>query len=179
MPPITKLLPLTFTAAWNNTGEDSSSVYIKAAALGVVAGMRSMLPFALLNWTKDQSQETLDEATVERVLNSPGVQFLTSSAALGEVLGDKLPLTPDRTNRGPFVGRLVIGALAGMTLCRRYDQSPLVGAALGAAGAGAGTLLGYYGRLTLAQATGVSDTVWGLTEDVVALGLGLFAVRKK
>jgi uncharacterized membrane protein len=138
-----------------------------------------MLPFALLNWTKDHDQEISDEVTIQRVLNSPGVQFLASSAAVGELLGDKLPMLPDRTNSGPFMGRLVIGAFAGMTLCRRYHQSLLVGAAIGAVGAGAGTLLGHYSRGVLGQTTGVSDTVWGLAEDVVALGLGLFAVRKR
>jgi uncharacterized membrane protein len=176
---IASLLPPSYIFLWATTSEGSSAVYIRAATLGVVAGMRSMLPFALLNWTKDHEQEVSDEITLQRVLNSPGVQFLASSAAIGELLGDKFPMIPDRTKSGPFMGRLMIGAFAGMTLCRRYHQSPLVGAALGAAGAGAGTLLGYYSRVVLGQTMGVSDTVSGLAEDVVALGLGLFAVQKR
>ena len=176
--PIADKLPLKFTSAFSTQAGAESSVYLKAATIGVVAGMRSTLPFALLNWKKDQSQLPDDASTFQRVMNSPGVQFLASSAFIGELIGDKLPIIPSRTKHGPFIGRLVIGATAGMTICRRSDQSPLVGAALGAVGAAVGTWLGHYSRITLAQSTGVSDTVWGLTEDALALGLGTFAVQK-
>jgi uncharacterized membrane protein len=152
-------------------------VYLRAAMLGVVAGSRSMMPLALLSWTSDTNED--GAMTPSRLLRSPVSRLVTSLAAVGEIVGDKLPMTPNRTNPGPFAGRLVIGALGGMVLFRRAHLPPALGIVTGAMGASIGTLAGYYSRVWLSRTTKIPDPLWGSLEDVLALGLGLLAVDEQ
>src|SRR5260370_33319863 len=93
--------------------------------LGVVAGSRSMMPLALLSWASDTNENST--TTPSRLLRSPGSRLVTSLAAVGEIVAAKLPMTPNRTNPGPFAGRLVIGALAGMAILRPAHRPPALG----------------------------------------------------
>ncbi|MBA2595946.1 MAG: hypothetical protein H0V00_04890, partial [Chloroflexia bacterium] len=49
----------------------------------------------------------------------------------------------------------------------------LLGATLGAAGAGLGAKGGYHARVFLGCHTMLPDPVWGAVEDVVAIALGV------
>ena len=154
----------------------SNDLIIRTAALGIVAGMRSMMPLALLNWTNPPA-EGEDTSLAGRLSNLPAARISVTTAALGEIIADKLPNTPSRIKPGPFLGRIAIGGQVGSTMFRRANKSALMGAAIGAAGATLGTLIGYYSRTTLDKNTGVPDTVWAVTEDAIAFSLGLYAVR--
>ena len=154
----------------------SNDLIIHTAALGVVAGMRSMIPLALLDWTKPAA-EGEDNSLVSRLSNLPAARISVTTAALGEIIADKLPNTPSRIKPGPFLGRIAIGGQVGSTMFRRANKSAIMGAAIGATGATVGTLIGYYSRTTLDKTTKVPDPVWGVTEDIIAFSLGLFAVR--
>jgi uncharacterized membrane protein len=140
-------------------------VYVRTTTLGFVAGLRSMMPLAVLNWTSDRTQSGTASAAL----------LLTTLAALGEVVADKLPVVPSRTSPGPLTGRLVIGGLVGMVLCRRAHLPPVLGIVTGAMGAAAGTFAGNYSRTRLSQATKIPDLLWGGLEDMLALGLSLLA----
>jgi uncharacterized membrane protein len=156
---------------------DTTTIYMRAALLGFVGGLRLMTPFAMLNRTRE-----LDPApgsTIEQVLASPITRIVIDLMASGELLGDKLPQAPNRISPGPLIGRIGLGALAGMSICRRYQRSLLPGAILGAVAAGAGTYAGYYARTTLAKTTKLPDIVLGLVEDGIAFGLGSIAVKDK
>lgn len=147
----------------NITAEEE--IYRRAAWLGIVAGLRSMLPEALLTWSAEQP--------------SPSLKTLTALLAAGEIVGDKLPFTPSRLKSGSLIARLTVGALAGGLLCRRYQQSPIQGAIRGAIGAGLGSVAGYAYRSVAADLTGVPDIVWALVEDSIAIGLGAKATDLK
>lgn len=154
---------------------ENVAVYVRAAALGFVGGLRSMTPFALLDWTKGHNPEPRN--TFEQVLDSPLTRIVTSLLASGELVGDKLPQTPSRLSPGPLIARLGVGALAGLSIARRYRRSLLIGALLGAAGAGAGAAAGYYARSALVKATNIPDPVVGVLEDGLAFGLGTLIVK--
>jgi uncharacterized membrane protein len=153
---------------------DPTIVYVRAATLGFVTGLRSMTSFALLSWLKDDDSDPQDP--VEAFLDYPAVRLITALLALGELVGDKLPIIPSRLSPGPLFGRLVIGALAGMSICHKARQPLAFGALLGAAGAGAGSFAGHYGRTTLAKATKTPQWLWGIGEDWLAVYLGSLAV---
>jgi uncharacterized membrane protein len=157
-------------------GGDAGMAYIRAATLGFVSGLRSMTPLALLSWLR-RGRNTEPQDGPGSWLGSPALQLVTALLASGELLGDKLPSVPSRLSAGPLASRFIIGALAGMTISRSNRQSPLVGTLLGAAGAGVGSLAGYYVRSTLAKASKIPPWVWGLAEDGLALYLGSFAVK--
>ncbi len=156
--------------------DNPMNVYLRAGLLGFVTGLRSMTPFALLNWTRRVGVDA--DSTIDQFLDAPASRVVSSMLAIGELVGDKLPMTPDRTAVGPFLGRITIGAIAGAAICQRSRVSPLIGAAIGATTASAGTAAGYYTRKSLSKIKFVPSFVWASAEDALALGLGYIATRK-
>lgn len=154
----------------------STNIYLRVALLGFVTGLRSMAPLALLSWTRRVGADA--DETIAQVLGAPAGTVVTSLLAAGELVGDKLPITPSRISAAPLLGRIAIGAFAGMTLAQREKASPVMSAALGMAGASVGALTGYYGRQSLNKIKWVPGFVWAGLEDSLALGLGLLATKK-
>ncbi len=167
--PRANLLPGT------NVADEASIVYVRAAILGFATGLRSLIPFALLSWLQGDN-DSKSKDPVETLLDHPAVRLITALLALGELVGDKLPNTLSRLKPGSLIVRLVIGSLAGMSICRQYRQSLILGALLGIGGAGAGSFVGYYGRTTLAKATRIPQWLLGIAEDGLAIYLASLAV---
>jgi len=141
-----------------------SDAHRRATQLGFVAGLRSMMPAALLVRTSEQP--------------SPALQGLTDFLAAGELIGDKLPMTPSRLSSGPLIGRIVFGAVAGALVSRRFNQALLDGAICGALGAVAGSIVGYAYRTLVSQGLNLPDFVGAIVEDGTAITIGLNAVSK-
>ncbi len=160
------------TSNGNPTG-----VYLRAGILGFVAGLRSMTPLALLNWTSRIGVDA--ESALEQFLDAPASRVIASTLALGELVGDKLPFAPSRVSAGPLLGRIAIGGLAGAALCQRNRVSPIIGIAIGATAASIGSAAGHYGRKSLDKIKFVPDFVWASAEDTLALGLGYLATRNQ
>src|SRR6202035_4882923 len=95
--------------------------------------------------------------------------------AIGELIADKLPFTPSRKAAGPFIARIVSGALCGATIGAARNSIVLM-SVLGAVGAVAGTLGGAAARAKLAAAFR-RDLPAALLEDVVAVGLAVLSVQ--
>lgn len=148
--------------------EHALNLYIRTTALGFITGIRSMSSLALLGWTSDNSPKGLQLP----------IHLLTTFAALGEAVADKLPVIPSRTSPGPFIGRLVIGGASGLILCRREQVPPILGVVTGALGAATGAFASTYVRTKLSKATKIPDPVSGILEDVLVTGLGTLVVRK-
>jgi uncharacterized membrane protein len=97
--------------------------------------------------------------------------------AIGELVVDKLPMTPKRTTAVPFVARILMGALCGVCLCEILNQPPfLTGAVLGAIGAVIGTFAGYEIRRRLVRSLNIKDIFVAIFEDLIAVGLACFLV---
>jgi uncharacterized membrane protein len=140
-----------------------------AFGLGIVAGLRSMTPPAVVAWAARLGHLELT-ATPLAWLGSGVAAWLFAAAALGELVADKLPFTPNRTAVGPFLGRLLTGALAGGALVTGHGGSLAGGAVAGVAGAIVGTFGGYRARTSLVRALGTPDYVVAVLEDLVAVG---------
>lgn len=156
-----------------NADPEMMRLYRSATLLGVVAGLRSSIPFAFLSLGE---QSEADSSSPLRYLLSPQAKSLSVLSVLGEVLGDKLPFTPSRLKSGPFAGRVIAGALAGVILFRRQGQSIVTGALLGGVGAIVGSVAGNFFRTVMTEATPIPDFLWALVEDAVALYLASEAV---
>lgn len=154
----------------------STTTYSRAALLGFVAGMRSQLPLALLARSAPGACGGA-AGLVVRQLHTPVARWLTALAALGELIGDKLPMTPSRLDPGPLAGRFLFGGVAGGILARKAGCSTAAGALLGAAGAGIGAFTGYHLRAALATSSPAPDPLLGAAEDGIALALGLRATH--
>lgn len=106
---------------------------VQAALIGVAAGMRAAVAPALVAHHVRRSPH----APLGRLgwLGSRRAAGALTLAAAGELVGDKLPATPDRTDLGPLVGRALSGALCGAALCRAAGGRGARGALVGAVSA--------------------------------------------
>jgi uncharacterized membrane protein len=145
--------------------------------LGVVTGLRSQLPSAMLAWRASRGDLPAEVSGPAALLQRKSSLRVAAVAAAGEMVGDKLPQTPSRLDSGPFVGRLALGATAGAGLASAFGQSQVLGAAFGAAGAAVGSVAGYRLRAMAAERTPLPDLAWALVEDGVAITLALRATR--
>jgi uncharacterized membrane protein len=134
--------------------------------LGAVAGLRSILPLALLAWL----------APPVPWLSAFWARWLFGLAAAGELVSDKLPRTPSRLNPGPLIGRLVLGGLVG-SLSVVPTQTPVwMGALIGALASAAGSFGGAKLRAVLVRKTGKPDLWIALLEDALAIGAATWAL---
>ena len=107
-----------------------------------------------------------------RWLATPTSATVFGFLALGEIVGDKLPMTPNRIDPGPLFGRTATGALSGAAICQAEGEETMIGAAIGAASALASTFAFYHLRRLAGQSKLIPDPVLGAVEDVFAYGVG-------
>jgi uncharacterized membrane protein len=148
----------------------------RALLLGVVTGMRTSLAVALLAVEAERGRFDPGAGRLARRLASPGGAVGALLSAAGELLVDKLPVTPDRLAAGPFLGRLATGGMVGAAVHYDAGYARPLGAVLGAAGAGLGAVAVTRVRTMVADRTQLPAPLLGAVEDVVAIGLGLAVV---
>lgn len=111
-------------------------------------------------------------------LGSTAAVVVFTLAALTELVLDKLPSTPNRTNVMGLGSRIVFGGLSGAAVATASLHPAMLGAVLGAVGAIVGTFGGYHLRMRLVRALRVPDFAIACLEDVVAIGGGLLIVSR-
>ncbi len=137
----------------------------------------SQIPLALLA-AKSNRAAVGSLASPLHLLRPWGVAIGLGLSAVGEVIGDKLPIAPSRLRPAPFVGRLSFGAAAGAVLARGAGSAAALGGTMGALGAFAGTLAGYTARVQGHKASGLPDPLLAVLEDVVAAAIGLLSLSR-
>jgi len=140
-----------------------------AFAIGVIAGLRSMTAPAVMAWGAHAGRLALC-GTPLALLSSAAARYSLTGFAIAELVMDKLPTTPSRTRPGPFVWRLLTGALSGAAITSGAGDGLGAGAVAGALGALLGALGGNKARTGLVRALKVPDYVVAVAEDVVAVG---------
>lgn len=149
----------------------------RALMAGAAAGLRSMAPMGVFAHAHDDAPRAgWKQWPVMR--SKPG-RLALQMAWLGEAVVDKSPVVPPRTDPGPFGGRLVFGALAGMAVGTRNTgaRSRLLGALAGATAAGLAAWAGTQGRTALTDDLGLPDLPGALAEDALAYTLARAAIR--
>lgn len=153
-------------------------VFALAAGIGIVAGLRAVTAPAMVSWAARLGWLSLQGSPLA-FMGSTVAVALFSLGAIGEYVNDKLPKTPSRTAPPQLIARIVMGGLSGACLCASAGQSLLVGALLGAIGAGIGTFGGYQVRTRLVRALNVKDIFVAIPEDLVAIGLAYCLVHAR
>lgn len=151
------------------------NLFILAVAIGIVAGLRSLTAPAVVAWGAHLGWLNLHSSPLSFMGSTPAV-VVFSLLAIGELIGDKLPMIPKRTAPAPLIARIITGGLCGACLCAAAEKSLLVGALLGGIGGFAGAFLGYNVRKRLGLH--VNDLVVAVCEDACAIGLALFVVSR-
>jgi uncharacterized membrane protein len=150
--------------------------YGRALALGALCGMRSMSGPVLASQPKRVGRSPL-----QRQLAKPAVARTLATLAAVELIADKLPFVPARTQLPSLLARAASGALtvvtAGAPRPRHWGfgrrraglSGELAPALAGAVAAVASASAAYYLRRTIKQRWGVSSLVGGLLEDALLL----------
>jgi len=150
--------------------KSSVRVIAAAAGLGVVAGLRSMTAPALLTVAGYRGW-----ARTARVLRQASAVKAASVLALGEIVADKTPYIPNRTEPASLGWRIASGALVGGALCASKHKPVAVGVLAGGLGALAGTYGAFHLRRRLSQK--IPDALVAVAEDAIAVGGGALLVR--
>src|ERR1700761_4162868 len=150
-------------------------VLLFALLLGVVCGLRSMTAPAVVAWGARLGWLHLGGSFLAFFANTISL-IIFSLFAIGELIADKLPFIPARTQAGPLIVRIIFGALCGAALCVSAAASPLFGGVLGGLGGVAGAFAGYHFRRSLGPK--VPDLLLALLEDVVAVGGGFLLISR-
>lgn len=156
---------------------NTTSVLALTFAIGVVAGLRSMTAPAVVSWAAHLKWLDLQHSQLAFLGSTAAVYILTAGATV-ELIVDKLPKTPRRTELLGLIARFALGGLSGAALCAAANQSIVLGVVLGGVGGVAGGFAGYEARTRLVKALKVSDTVVALLEDAVAIGGGFFLASR-
>lgn len=146
---------------------------LAALVIGIVAGLRAMMPLAAVAWAAKLRILDLDGSWLA-ILGWRFTAPVMTLLAIGELVTDQLPSTPSRKAPVQFGARLVTGGVAGAAL-GMTTGAVVIGAILGVIGAVIGTLGGAAVRARLATSFG-SDRPAALIEDVIAIGGALLAV---
>jgi uncharacterized membrane protein len=143
--------------------------------LGMMTGLRSMTPIAVVCWFAYLGHLPV-EGTWAGWAGRLVTVVIVTLLALGELVTDKLPKTPSRTNPGPLAARLVFGGLVGAIVATGAMGPPFAGVFLGAIGALLGAFGGYLVRKYLVQWTGCADWNIAVIEDALAVVISIFAL---
>jgi uncharacterized membrane protein len=143
-----------------------TALVVRVALLGVVTGMRTFVPFALLAWL----------APPVGWLTTIWARVAITLASASELVMDKLPNTPSRLKPGGMVGRITCGGLMGWALTAQAQGPIWLGVTLGVVGAIAGAFAGSALRGFLGRKTGKPDLWFALSEDALAVGIGAWAI---
>lgn len=150
----------------------SSSAFWKTIGLGIIAGMRSVSAPALLSSALHRQPSARLAHSRLRWLQGGATSTGLKLLAGAEMVGDKLPSTPDRTEPVSVVARTVSGALVGAVLYKLNRQKLVRGALVGGLGAVAGTFGGYALRKMVATQSDLKEPLPGVLEDLLVIAGG-------
>ena len=151
-------------------------IYLLGLLMGVVGGLRAMMPAAALSWAAYLGFLKLD-GTWLWFLGSVWAAVIFTVLAIGELVTDQLPSTPSRKVPPQFGARVFMGAIAGIAIAGTASWLP--GALAGIVGAVIGTLGGAELRSRLAAHFG-KDQPAALIEDAIAIiGAALIVLALK
>lgn len=152
----------------------------RALCLGMVAGMRSQMPGAMLAFRQPSAPRSAGWRSWPILRNAWGRRVLMLAGA-GELVGDKLPSTPNRTDPNALAGRLLFGTVAGLAIgSEGHGKGALMmGGIAGATGAAIGTFGGYRVRKAVVGMTGLPDPAVAVVEDIAAVTLANSAIQHR
>jgi uncharacterized membrane protein len=146
-----------------------TGILVGIFAVGVLTGLRTMTPIAVLCWMTVLGRVPAVAGWMGFARNWISVGVF-SLAAIGELVGDKLPMTPSRLKAPGLVARLAFGGLCAAILAAAFGVSIIAGVGLGAAGALVGCFAGWFMRTRTVAGLGCADWPVALVEDVIAVG---------
>jgi uncharacterized membrane protein len=156
---------------------DDSHKLIAAIGIGAIAGLRSMTAPAVVTWAANQGWIQSPTRRLAFLQNRTTVSII-SVLAVGELVLDKLPSTPNRTEPFGLAIRFLTGGLSAGAVCAPKKKLVAAGAVVGGLAAIAGAFIGYETRRRLREKLHLSDMPIAIAEDALAVGGGILLVHR-
>jgi uncharacterized membrane protein len=148
---------------------NDAQAYTGAAVIGAAAGIRSMSGPNVISQLSEAGLMPA-EGSPMAWLQNPAVHKAINVLAGGEMLADKLPFLPARTDVGPMAARAITGGLSGAAVCAAVRRPWWIGALIGAAAAIGASFGATKLRKWITEDQHVPNSVAGLIEDAVVVG---------
>lgn len=155
----------------------NSTIYLLAAGLGAIAGMRSMAAPALLSHQFAQRPRWWPRTTLEQMLSTETASRIFKFLAVGEMAADKVPGMPGRIDMPSLAGRALSGALTGAALAS-YERRPTIPVALVSALSAVGATYAMFYTRQYGSHHFLREPFLGFLEDGIAVGAGLRLLRR-
>jgi uncharacterized membrane protein len=152
-----------------NLPSASGQSTVRSALLGAASGLRSQLGVAAVVVGPESHR-------VPSVLRTRTAKSIAAALAGGELLFDKYPGAPNRTDPPAVVLRMALGAGSAGLLARSEQEPPGPAASLGALSALGATFGGFIIRRRLSAR--YPALLVALAEDALALGMAALAVTR-
>jgi uncharacterized membrane protein len=143
--------------------------------LGVVTGMRTFTPMAVLCWFAYFGHLPV-QGSWAAWTTKLATAIIFTALALSEYVGDKLPKTPNRIAPGPLIARLVFGGLIGAIVAEALDGSGVEAVILALGGTLVGAFAGFLIRREVVSQLGSRDWPVALLEDISAVLCAVLAM---
>ncbi|MEP6992014.1 MAG: DUF4126 family protein [bacterium] len=148
---------------------DRNTATTALVLLAAATGARSMLGLAATTRALETHAHAPGESRSTRLLRGDGVRLALTTCAALELVADKLPFIPDRTDPAPLVGRAVAGALIGAAVSDLIHRNRTTGALVGAATAIGAAYATFHIRQALMDA--LPPVTAALVEDTMMVGI--------
>lgn len=145
--------------------------------LGCVDGLRSMTAPAAVCWAVHFGWLPLD-GTRLAFIGRPLVLAIITVAAVGELVADKLPKTPARTEPIGLIARAVLGGACAFAVSTAKQANPLLCVAAATIAALLAAFAGYHLRHFLVSRLNIPDFPVALVEDVIAVAGGFLLLSR-
>jgi uncharacterized membrane protein len=152
---------------------------IPTILLAAATGARTMTGLAATARSAAAIEQAIPPLQPARLLAAPGVAAGATALAVMELVADKLPGIPNRTDPLPLAGRVIAGGVIGAAIAALTGRERLRGAAVGAVAALIGAHLGFQLRRELAER--LPDPLAAVVEDITVGALaaaGLSAMTR-
>ena len=146
---------------------------LQASGLGVIAGMRSAAAPAIAAHILSRNPSRSLLKSPLGFMQSKKVANVLKIFAAGELIADKLPNTPNRTEPVGVIARCLSGSLAGACIFKASGNSALTGALAGSIAALSSTYASYLLRKNTVAKFKISDPIIGAIEDGLVLAAGV------
>lgn len=144
-------------------------------ALGFLVGLRSLTAPAVICWGAYLGCLHLG-TTKLAFLGRPSSVAVVSLLAVAELIADKLPQTPARTQTIGLLTRITMAGFSAVALAIASERGVIMATFVAIAGAIAGTFIGYKTRRRLTLDVGLPDIAVALVEDAIAIAGSLLIV---
>ena len=131
---------------------------------------------AVVSWAAEQKWISSRGRALTLLKSKKSVTIVTA-LAIGELVVDKLPFAPNRTEPFSLAVRALSGGLSAGALCAANRKLVVAGAVVGGVAAIAGAFAGYQARRQLRERLRWNDKAIAVAEDALAIGGGLLLVR--